>query len=349
MRFKKGGIVMEVLAWMSKKKDGKVLCTACSQRCVMKVGELGKCGVRKVREDGNLYLTVYGLAAAYNVDPVEKKPLFHFLPSTPIFSFGTVGCNFCCKFCQNWEISQYPQTHNGQVFGTTLMPETIINFCKMNNIPSIAYTYNEPVVFFEYAYDTMKLAKENGIKNVFVSSGYESKEALETLAPFLDAMNVDLKAFNDEFYKSVSCARLKPVLKTIEHAKKLGIWIELTTLIIPGLNDSDKEIKEMARWIGSLDKNIPWHISRFFPAYMMKNVPPTPQETLRKAYEIGKEEGLNYVYIGNFDDEDRESTYCPTCSFKVIQRQGHIGQFVVNKLVDGRCPKCNTLIPGVWK
>ncbi|MBK3331535.1 AmmeMemoRadiSam system radical SAM enzyme [Persephonella atlantica] len=341
---------MEAVAWMSKKReDGKVLCTACSQRCVLKKGEIGKCGIRKVGEDGNLYLTVYGLAASYNVDPVEKKPLFHFLPSTPIFSVGTVGCNFCCKFCQNWEISQYPQTHNGEVFGINLMPETIVNICKTNNIPSIAYTYNEPVVFFEYAYDTMKLAKENGIRNVFVSSGYETKEALDTLAPYLDAMNIDLKAFNDKFYREISCARLKPVLKTIEHAKELGIWIELTTLIIPGYNDDEKELKEAAKWIASLDKNIPWHISRFFPSYKMTDVPPTPIETLKKAYEIGKEAGLNYVYVGNLDDEDRESTYCPSCGYRVIDRRGHIGQFVVNHLKDGKCPECGTEIAGVWE
>jgi pyruvate formate lyase activating enzyme len=228
------------------------------------------------------------------------------------------------------------------------MPETIINICKTNNIPSIAYTYNEPVVFFEYAYDTMKLAKENNIKNVFVSSGYETKEALDTLSPYLDAMNIDLKAFNDDFYKKISCARLKPVLKTIEHAKELGIWIELTTLLIPGYNDNEKELKEAARWIASLDKDIPWHISRFFPAFKMTDVPPTPIETLKKAYEIGKEAGLNYVYVGNLDDKDRESTYCPACSFKVIERSGHIGQFVKNNLKDGKCPKCNTEIKGVW-
>ncbi len=344
------GSKMEVLAWMSEKRsDGKVLCKACNQRCVLDINELGKCGIRKVKEDGNLYLTTYGLAAAYNVDPIEKKPLFHFLPSTSIFSIGTVGCNFSCKFCQNWEISQYPQTHNGEVFGKTLMPETVVNICKTYNIPSIAYTYNEPVVFFEYAYDSMKLAKENGIRNVFVSSGYETKEALETLAPYLDAMNIDLKSFSDRFYREICGSRLKPVLKTIEHAYKLGIWIELTTLIIPDENDSPKELRELANFIASIDKNIPWHISRFFPAYKMLDKPPTSVETLKMAYEIGKEAGLNYVYVGNFDDEDRESTYCPNCNFKVIERRGHIGQYVKNNLIDGKCPKCNTEIAGVWK
>jgi pyruvate formate lyase activating enzyme len=341
---------MEALAWMSKKrKDGKVLCTACSQRCVLDKGEIGICGIRKVGEDGNLYLTTYGKAAAYNVDPIEKKPLFHFLPNTPIFSIGTVGCNMKCSFCQNADISQYPQEHNGEIFGIDLMPATIVNVCKTNNIPSIAFTYNEPVVFFEYAYDTMKLAKEKGLRNVFVSSGYETKEALETLAPYLDAMNIDLKAFTDDFYKKIVGARLKPVLKTIEHARELGIWTEVTTLIIPGHNDSPEELRQAAKFLASVDKDMPWHISRFFPAWKMKDVPPTPIETLKMAYDIGKEEGLKYVYVGNFDDEDRESTYCPNCGFRVIDRRGHIGQFVVNHLEDGKCPKCHTEIAGVWK
>jgi pyruvate formate lyase activating enzyme len=187
-----------------------------------------------------------------------------------------------------------------------------------------------------------------GIKNVFVSSGYETKEALEVLSPYLDAMNIDLKAFNDEFYKKIVGARLKPVLKTIEHAKELGIWIELTTLIIPGYNDSKEELKKAAKWIASLDKDIPWHLSRFFPAWKMQNVPPTPIETLKMAYEIGKEAGLNYVYVGNLDDEDRASTYCPHCGFRVIDRSGHLGQFVINHLEDGKCPKCKTKIAGVW-
>ena len=340
---------MKALAWMSEKKEnGKILCKACNQRCILNKGEIGKCGIRVVGEDGNLYLTTYGLAAAYNVDPIEKKPLYHFLPSTPILSIGTVGCNMSCKFCQNWEISQHPQTHNGEVFGTTLMPQTIVNICKTHGVPSIAYTYNEPVVFFEYAYDTMKLAKENGIKNVFVSSGYETKEALKVLQPYLDAMNIDLKAFNDDFYKNIVGARLKPVLKTIELAKELGIWIELTTLIIPGYNDSKEELEKAAKWISSIDKNIPWHLSRFFPSWKMQNVPPTPIETLKMAYEIGKEAGLNYVYVGNLDDEDRASTYCPNCGFRVIDRSGHLGQYVINHLEDGKCPKCKTKIAGIW-
>ncbi|MDM7273874.1 AmmeMemoRadiSam system radical SAM enzyme [Sulfurihydrogenibium azorense] len=340
---------MKVQAWLSeKRKENKVLCKACSQRCVLDVGEYGKCGIRK-NEDGQLYLTVYGLAAAYNIDPVEKKPLYHFLPGTDILSVGTVGCNFSCKFCQNWEISQYPKEHNFEVFGVNLMPQTIVNIAKTQNIPSIAFTYNEPVVVFEYAYDTFKLAKEYGIKTVFVSSGYETKEALDTIRPYLDAANIDLKAFTDRFYREICGARLKPVLEAIEYAYKLGIWIEITTLIIPGENDSKEELRDIARFIASIDKDIPWHISRFYPMYKMTDHPPTPVSKLIEAYEIGKEEGLNYIYVGNIIDEDRESTYCPNCHFKVIERTGYVGQFVKNHLVDGKCPKCATPIKGVWK
>ncbi len=340
---------MKALAWMSeKRKDEKVLCKACNQRCVLAEGEYGKCGIRK-NEGGELYLTVYGLAAAYNIDPIEKKPLFHFLPGTEILSVGTVGCNFSCKFCQNFEISQFPQENNYRVFGDPLMPETIVNIAKSRKIPSIAFTYNEPVVVFEYAYDTFKLAKENNIKTVFVSSGYETKEAIDTIKPYLDAANIDLKAFTDRFYREICGARLKPVLDAIEYSYKKGIWIEITTLLIPGENDSDEEIRDIAKFIASLDKNIPWHVSRFYPMYKMLDKPPTPIERLKRAYEIGKEEGLNYVYVGNIVDEDRESTYCPTCKYKVIERTGYVGQYVKNHLVDGRCPKCSTKIAGVWK
>jgi len=340
---------MKALAWISeKRKENKVLCKACNQRCVLDVGDYGKCGIRK-NENGDLYLTVYGLAAAFNIDPIEKKPLFHFLPGTEILSVGTVGCNFGCKFCQNFEISQYPQEHNYEVFGTTLMPETIVNIAKTRKIPSIAFTYNEPVVVFEYAYDTFKLAKQNGIKTVFVSSGYETKEAIDTIKPYLNAANIDLKAFTDRFYRKICGARLKPVLDSIEYTYKQGIWIEITTLIIPGENDSKEELRDIARFIASIDKNIPWHVSRFYPMYKMLDRPPTPIEKLKEAYEIGKEEGLNYAYVGNVLDEDRKSTYCPSCGFKVIDRTGYVGQYVTNHLVDGKCPKCNTPIAGVWK
>jgi pyruvate formate lyase activating enzyme len=335
---------VKAVAWLSERKDGKILCKACHQRCLLGEGEYGKCGVR-VKEGDSLYLTVYGLVSAINVDPIEKKPLYHFLPSTHSLSIGTVGCNFSCQFCQNWEISQYPQTHNYEVFGEEMNPEEIVRLAELYRTPSISYTYNEPVIFFEFAYHVMKLAREKGIRNVFVTSGYETEEAIDTALPCLDAMNIDLKSFSDDFYRKVCGARLKPVLKTIEYAFKRGIWIEITTLLIPGYNDSEREIKEIARFIASLSKDIPWHVSRFFPAYRMLDVPPTAIEKLKRAYEIGKEEGLNFVYVGNYWNEDLESTYCPGCGKKVIER---LGYRTVNHLRDGACSQCGYKLPGVW-
>ncbi|RMH80137.1 MAG: AmmeMemoRadiSam system radical SAM enzyme [Acidobacteria bacterium] len=335
---------MKSVAWLSEAKNGRVLCKACKQRCTLKEGEYGKCGVR-INEGGKLYLTVYGLVSAINLDPIEKKPLFHFLPSTQSLSIGTVGCNFSCQFCQNWEISQHPQTHNYEVFGEEISPEEIVRLAKLHGAQSISYTYNEPVIFFEFAYDTMKLAKEKGLRNVFVTSGYETEEAINIALPYLDAMNIDLKSFSDEFYKRICGARLKPVLETIEYAYKKGIWIEITTLLIPGYNDSEEEIRSIARFVASLSRDIPWHISRFFPAYRMLDLKPTPVDTLRRAYEIGKEEGLNFVYVGNYLDESLESTYCPACGSKVIERRVYK---TLNHLKDSHCPNCSYSIPGVW-
>ncbi len=336
------------LAWLSEKKEeGKVLCLACSQRCMLRDGEYGKCGVR-VNRGGELYLTVYGKVSAYHVDPIEKKPLYHFLPGSYSFSIGTVGCNFSCKFCQNWEISQFPQTHDYAIFGEDMSPQEVVKFAKLYDCKSISYTYNEPIIFAEYAYDIMKLAKEEGIRNVFVSSGYETEHALDLLTPYLDAMNIDLKSFSDRFYREVCGARLKGVLKGIEYAYRKGVWIEITTLVIPGLNDSEEELRDIARFIVNLSKDIPWHVSRFFPAYLMTDRPPTPARTLLRAYEIGKEEGLNYVYVGNYFSPEHLSTYCSSCGQKVVERSGYLGEKVRLYLKDGRCSRCNTPIAGVW-
>ncbi len=341
---------MSAVAWLSKKlDDGRILCEACSQRCKLKEGEYGICGVRKV-ENSKLRLLTYSLAAAFNIDPIEKKPLFHFLPSSKVLSVGTVGCNFSCKFCQNADISQYPKEHNFRVAGTNLPPQKIVETAKEYDSPSIAYTYNEPAVFFEYAYDTAKLAHQKGLKNIFVTSGYETHKAIDTIAPYLDAMNIDLKSFNDKFYQDICGARLKPVLECIKYAHSKGIWIEITTLLIPSHNDSDEEIKKMAQFIADIDKSIPWHVSAFYPQYKMKNTPPTPPSTLTRAYETGKEAGLYYVYVGNINDKIHESTYCPKCNEIVIDRRGHLGQFVINKLdIGGICPYCGYKIQGVWQ
>ncbi len=340
---------MSAPAWLSKKlEDGRIVCEACSHRCKLKEGQYGICGVRKV-ENGQLRLLVYGLAAAVNVDPVEKKPMFHFQPGSKSFSFGTVGCNFRCQFCQNFDISQYPKEHDHRIFGEKLPPQKAVEAALRYGCESIAYTYNEPIVFFEYTYDTAKLAHEKGLKNIYVTSGYETHRAIDELAPFVDGMNIDIKGFTDAFYKKICGARLEPVLDAIRYAHKKGIWIETTTLLIPGKNDSDEEIRDIAKFLVDLDSAIPWHLSAFYPMYKMLDVPPTPAKTLRRAYEIGKEEGLKYVYVGNLDDEDRESTYCPSCQKRVIDRRGRIGQYVTNHLdADGTCPFCGYRLEGVW-
>jgi pyruvate formate lyase activating enzyme len=340
---------MSAPAWLSKKlSSGKVLCQACLQVCTLDEGEYGICGVRKV-EDGELKLLVYGLAAAVNVDPIEKKPMFHFLPKSKAFSLGTVGCNFSCKFCQNADISQYPKEHQMQITGQELPPEQIVELAIANGCQSIAYTYNEPIVFFEYTYDTAKLAHKKGLKNIYVTSGYETHKALDLLTPYIDGMNIDIKAFTDEFYKEICGARLKPVLDCVKYAYEKGIWIEITTLLIPNKNDSDEEIRNIAKFIASIDKTIPWHISAFHPTYKMLDTPRTPSSTLLRAYNIGKEEGLKYLYVGNIDDKDHSSTYCPKCKKRVIDRRGHIGQYVINELDEnGVCPYCSYELEGVW-
>ena len=341
---------MAATAWLSKKLgSGKVLCQACAQACKLEEGEYGICGVRKV-EEGELRLLVYGLASAVNVDPVEKKPMFHFLPGSRAFSLGTVGCNFSCKFCQNYDISQYPKEHGHEIIGQELPPERIVELALEHGCDSVAYTYNEPVVFFEYTYDTAKLAHEKGLKNIYVTSGFETRKAIDLLAPYIDGMNIDIKAFTEEFYEDICGARLKPVLDTVRYAREKGIWVEVTTLLIPGKNDSDAEIRNIAKFIAEVDPSIPWHLSAFYPMYKMLDVPPTPASTLHRAYRIGREEGLSYLYVGNIDDEDYESTYCPSCGTRVIDRKGHIGQYVTNELdAYGSCPKCGYRLEGVWR
>jgi pyruvate formate lyase activating enzyme len=341
-------------------KNKKVRCLACNHYCTILPEHTGICGVRQ-NKDGTLYLLVYGKASAANIDPVEKKPLFHFLPGTKIFSLGTVGCNFSCAFCQNSDLSQvskdikqklitmkHPELADTAIgtLGYELSPQKIVDLCLEKNIPTIAYTYNEPVIFFEYAYATMKLAKKQGIKNVFVSNGYESKEALTKMKGLLDAMNIDLKSFSDEFYQKICKAKLAPVLKTMQHAHKLGIWIEITTLVIPTKNDSDAELQKIAAFIASIDKNIPWHVTAFHPDYKMDDVPATEKATLLRAYAIGKKAGLNYVYVGNVIDEEHATTYCPACNAKLITRTWHDIQ--ISDFKNGVCGQCKAKIPGIW-
>ena len=324
--------------------EGEIRCHLCNHRCKIKEGKRGICGVRENR-DGKLYSLVYGKIAAENVDPIEKKPLFHCLPGSRAFSIGTVGCNFHCKHCQNFHISQYPQQHKGQIIGEDRTAAQIISAAKAVGCETIAYTYNEPTIFYEFAYDTALLAQRGGIRNVFVSNGYMTSDAAQAIAPYLDAINVDVKAFNDKSYKKLCGARLKPVLDTIQLMKKLGVWVEVTTLIIPGLNDGDQELRDIARFVKGVGREIPWHVSQFYPAYKLMDRPPTPVATLRRAREIGMEEGLRYVYEGNVPGEGGENTYCFACGAKIVERYGLT--LIQNRLQDGNCPECGKRIDGV--
>ena len=335
-------------AFLVKSLSGNtVQCQTCERFCAIKSGEAGKCGVRR-NVDGTLYLVVYGEAIAVHVDPVEKKPLFHFLPGGDILSIGTYGCNFRCPFCQNWQMSQARDFDDHRDYlGQPAMPKLLIDTCLKNNISMIAYTYNEPTVFFEYTYDMAKLAHENDIKNVYVSNGYMSGAALDMIEPYLDGINVDLKAFTDEFYREQCQAQLEPVKRNIAHmARETDIWVEVTTLLIPGLNDSDEELQAMAAWMAEVDPDMPWHVSAFHPDYQMQDVPRTAQHDLARAYEVGKQAGLHYVYVGNVMDADRESTYCPQCKEKLIQRHWYSVRELWRER--GVCPKCGHAIAGVW-
>ncbi|MDY7077690.1 MAG: AmmeMemoRadiSam system radical SAM enzyme [Chloroflexota bacterium] len=327
--------------------DGVVQCRVCEHFCAIKPDEMGRCGVRR-NKDGILYLVVYGEAIAVHLDPIEKKPLFHFMPGGDVLSIGTCGCNFHCPFCQNWQMSQRRDFDDQRdSVGQQATPEKLVNICLRDYTPMIAYTYNEPTVFFEYTYDTAKLAHENGIKNIYVSNGYMSQATLNMIEPYLHGINLDLKAFTEEFYREQCQARLGPVKRNITAiARETDIWIEVTTLLIPGLNDSEDELQAMAEWLVGVDPEIPWHVTAFHPDYEMRDRPRTAQQALARAYEIGKQAGLHYVYVGNVMDADRESTYCPQCGQKLIQRDWYNVKELWHER--GVCPQCHYAIAGVW-
>jgi pyruvate formate lyase activating enzyme len=329
-----------------KLEDKKVRCNLCRHNCLIENAKRGICGVRENR-DGVLNTLVYGKLIARHIDPIEKKPLFHFLPGSLSYSIATAGCNFKCLFCQNADISQLPSEHNGLITGDKFTPEDIVSAAKKGKCGSISYTYTEPTVFFEFALDTAKLAHEKGLKNVFVTNGYMSKEALDMIKPFLDAANVDLKAYNKDFYKKMCGARLENVKETLVEMKSAGIFVEVTTLLIPGLNDDKKELEQLAVFIaGSLGAETPWHISRFHPTYRMLDRPSTPLATLVAARKIGTDSGLKYVYTGNVPGEEGESTFCYRCGRMLIER---IGFYVKKNAVDkSACPHCGAHIDGVW-
>lgn len=340
-----------VEAILYEKLDGKrVRCLACSWKCVLPESGIGLCGVR-LNENGKLYLAVYGQAVGLHNDPIEKKPLYHFLPGKKVLSFGTLGCNFGCLFCQNWEMSQPPRLLKVAPFeGATLTvpPEKIVEIAIGNGSPAIAYTYNEPAVFAEYAHDTAQLAKERGLFNVYVSNGYESEEGLNYIAPYLDAINIDLKSFNPVFYQKICRARIEPVLSTIKKVYEKGIHLEITTLVIPTLNDSAGELKEIAEFIKRISPDIPWHVTAFHPQYQLLNLPPTTPAKLEKAWEIGKRAGLNYVYVGNIPNNEHNHTFCPQCGALLIERSGYDTKIKNLDKERGLCRQCRTKINGVW-
>jgi pyruvate formate lyase activating enzyme len=322
--------------------EEKVSCFLCSHHCLISEGKFGICQVRENR-GGVLYTHAYGELIARNIDPIEKKPLYHFFPGSRSLSIAAVGCNFRCGFCQNWQISQVKEAKASGLRSEEVKPEEVVNQAGQTGSKSIAYTYTEPTIFFEYAYETSQLAKKEGLSNVFVTNGYMTEEMIRTTDPVLDAANIDLKSFRDDYYRKVCGGRLAPVLKSIELMKKLNIWIEVTTLLVPGQNDSEEELSQIANFLAGLGPSIPWHISRFYPQYKMEDLESTPVETLCQAYDIGKKAGLRYVYLGNVGQGN--NTYCYQCHRLLIERVGFSVR--VNRIKEGRCPDCRTPIDGV--
>lgn len=321
-----------------KLAEKKLQCQNCAHYCIIAPGKRGVCGVRE-NIDGKLYTLNYGKAIACHIDPIEKKPFFHFLPGSYSLSIATVGCNFTCKNCQNWDISQAPKPQK-PVLGEDLSPEKIVETALKNKLPSISYTYTEPAIFSEYALDTMKLAKKKGLKNNWVTNGFWSKELFDLISPYLDAANVDLKGFTEEFYQRNCGGRLQPVLDTLIQMKEKKIWIEVTTLAIPTLSDSEKMFRDIAKFIKeALGSETPWHITQFSGAisWKLQQLPDTSVETLKKAWEIGKKAGLKYIYTGNVPGIPSEDTFCPKCGTLVIDRTGYI---ISRHDKSGKCPKC---------
>jgi pyruvate formate lyase activating enzyme len=336
---------MEALLY-DKLDGGEVRCRLCSHRCVIADGKRGLCRVRENR-GGTLHTLVYGRLIARHVDPIEKKPLFHFLPGSLSYSVATVGCNLRCRFCQNADIAQLPADRGDAIPGDDATPEDVVDAAERAGCRSISYTYTEPTIFFEFALATAQLARRRGLRNIFVTNGYMTPEAIELIAPVLDAANVDLKGFTQKYYKGICGADLGHVQTALGRLKASGVFVEVTTLIVPGLNDAPEELKALAGYLsGDLGPDTPWHISRFHPTYRLTDRAPTPVETLHRAHAIGRAAGLRYVYVGNVPGDDGESTRCPGCGGMLIRRQGF--RVLQVGLSDGTCPACGMRIEGVW-
>lgn len=332
----------EAMYW-EKLGGGRVKCHLCPRQCETRPGERGFCRIRENRS-GVYYTLVYGSAAAINVDPIEKKPFFHVLPGARAFSIGTAGCNLRCKNCQNWELSQ---SRPEQVDSDKLLPADAASQARSHGCQVLAYTYNEPVVWYEYVLDCSDAGRRLGVRSVMVSNGYINREPMRNLLPHLDAVKIDWKAVTEDFYSRYCGATLQPVLDTMNRVKSLGKWLEIVYLVIPTLNDSDADIRGAARWLKTyLGTEVPLHFSRFIPIYQLKDLPPTPVATLERCHDIAREEGISFVYVGNVPGHKYETTYCPGCGKLLIQRLGF--EVSRNLLKDGRCPGCGRVIPGVW-
>lgn len=318
-------------------------CNLCPKGCMIEPGQSGECRIR-VNLDGRLVATTYGYPCAVHVDPVEKKPMFHFLPGSGILSLATVGCNLHCKNCQNWEISQ---ENPENVPARELPPEQVVRLAKEQGCLSVAYTYTEPLVYYEYTLDCSMRAREAGLRNVIVTAGYLNEEPLRRLYPYIDGAQIDIKSMSDNFYRDICDASLGPVLQSCVLAREAGVLVEITNLVIPTLNDSDEDFRKLARWIAAnLGAETPLHFSRFFPQYQMKNLPPTPAETLERARAAAREQGLHHIYIGNLSMPDSENTYCPVCGQLLIERRGFT--VLKNIITDGKC-SCGKDIIGIWQ
>lgn len=336
---------MKEALFYEKESNGRVRCHLCRHRCLIDAGKRGICAVRENR-GGTLYSLVYGKIIAEHIDPIEKKPLFHVLPGSSAFSIATAGCNFHCHHCQNYAISQVDRS--GPIPGMTRSPAEIVQGAVNSGCSSIAYTYTEPTIFYEFALETARLAREKGLLNLFVTNGYIGREPLAQMAPLLAAANIDLKGFSERFYRETVGAKLSEVLECILDYRRLGIWLEITTLVIPGLNDSDAELEGIAAFIATnLGKDTPWHVSQFYPTYLLTDRPPTPVATVQRAAEIGRAAGLHYVYVGNIPTRSGENTVCPSCGATVINRSGY--RVTANRLQQGCCPDCGVRAAGIWQ